>query len=298
MVENIESAVKIPSRPELELNLAGGLLATITQKDLKAFIERAQEAGFPNFCALPFRGLKKGGIGELVERGVSIVHIEDAWNPLSGKLYDRLIPALVAGTYGTFSRKILRKRSEIPLIEDSFFPSEETCSQVFGELMEAFPKAKFISHKASLGRVPKSRFLLEIHPGLEMKKEEIVDWAQEMGVSLVFDPSHLLQKAATISTPNQPTRLKNDWEGEFNFFANTGQIEVIDIQPSSKAGGSYRQIEKGARLQELAAAAKETASIKYLRVETRLPIKDQLPVISRRKDFPVLRQIAQTLRKV
>jgi len=297
MANNIEKRIKISQGPELELNLAGGLLATITQKDLKAFIKRAQEAGFPNFCALPFRGLEKGGIRELAERGVSIVHVEDAWNPLSGKPYDRLIPALVAGTYGTFSRKILGKKSEIPLIEDSLFPSEETCSRIFGELMEAFPRAKFISHEASLGKTPKSRFLLEIHPGLKMEKGEIADWAQEAGVGLVFDPSHLLQRVVTVSAPNQPTRLRNDWEGEFNFFANTGKIEVVDIQPSSKNSGSHRQIERRGRLQELAAAAKEVASIKYLRVETRLPIKDQLPVISRGKDFPALRQIAQVLQE-
>lgn len=291
MAENKERV----NGPELELNLAGGLLATITEGDLTALISRAEKAGFPNFCALPFRGLQKeGSVEKLADSGVSVVHIEDAWNPLTRKAYDHFLPALVAGTYGTFSRRLLRTSSNIPLIEDALFPSQETSSRIVEELMTAFPEAKFISHQASLGRVPKNRFLLEIHPGLEITREEIADWSQELGVGLVFDPSHLLQGTATVSRPGQPTQPGNFWEREFNYFAQTGKLEVVDIQPSSKQAGSYRQIQERA-LRELARAAKEINSVRYLRVETRLPLGEQLPWLSRKRSFPVLSQIAQTL---
>ena len=283
----MERETRISPGPELELNLASGLLATLSRKDLEAFIRRA-EAGFHNFCALPFRGLRNRGAEKLAQNGVSIVHIGDAWNPLSGKLYDHLIPALVTGTYGVFLRK-MGIRSDFPIIQDGLFPSRKTSLQIVKELMTAFPGAKFISYKVSLDEIPNDRFLLEIHPGLEMEKEEIADWAQRMGVGLVFDPSHLLEKTVSVSNPGQPTRLRSNWEKEFNFFANTGLLEVVDIHPPDD---DYKKIRE---LRELAAAAKEVVSVKYLRVETRLPIGSQLPVISRGKDFPVLRQIAQTL---
>lgn len=276
--------------PELELNLAGGLLATLNYKDLEALIRRAQEAGFPNFCVLPFRGLQNGGAERLAKNGVSVVHIENAWNPLSGRIYDHLLPALIAGAYGTFSRRILGKEQEIPLIEDSLFPSKEACSRIFGELMVAFPQAKFISHQASLGKIPSGRFLLEIHPGLRMSKEEIVAWAQEAGVGLVFDPSHLLEEIISVSNPGQPTHPKpNYWEEEFNFFGKTGRIEVVDIHPRGNDYGSLGE------LRDLAEMARETGSIRYLRVEVRLPTGDQWPFISRKKDFPALKKIAETL---
>ncbi|MBP8591096.1 hypothetical protein KBI33_01345 [Candidatus Shapirobacteria bacterium] len=279
--------------PELELSTAGALLATVQKEDFFALIERAQEAGFPNFCVMPFRAFKnRGSLKELAERKIAVIHLEEVWNPLSGRAYNYLLPSLVAGGYGTFLRRVLGRSLSIPMLEDSLFPPQETASVIFKGLMEVFPQAKVISHEAFLGVLPKDRFLLEINPGLPMGKEQIVDWAQNFDVGLVFDPSHLLAENAANSFPGRPTQPKNFWEEQFNYFAKTGKVKVVDIHPKH----SYKEIME-TPLRELASAAKETASVGYLRVETPLPIGNQLPWLSRGKDFLVLSQLAQILRE-
>ena len=274
---------------ELEYNLAGGLLLTITEGDFKRLQEKLVEAGFGHGCVLPFRALaKKGGVEALKDSPLDIVHFEKAWNPTS---QDNLGLAVAAGILGKLKRMVGDK-SEPPIVQDAIFPSKKTCDRLFEELMAAFPNAKFISHEVRTN-YDSGRWLLEINPGLKVQPAQILEEAKERGVGLVFDPSHLLPSNSALSLPGQATKApRGEWEKQFQFFRSG--LEVVDIH-----GDPNELFGQGGELRELAQAAKETTSIRFLRVEIPIPPKQQLPGVrqSQEKGFQFLREIGQALRE-
>jgi len=281
---------RVEKKPQLELNLASGLPLTVREKDLFALIEKAEKSGFSRFCFLPFRGItSEDALRKIQKEGVLIVHVEDAWNPTQ---YDNFLLAIIAGILG-YAKRFLGDRSEPPILQDALFPGKATSQRLVKELMGAFPEAKFISHSPSF-KFDTRRSLLEIHPGLKMEKEEILDFAEKQGIGLVFDPSHLLSKSFSVSYPNEPTKKISPWEEEFSFFAPSGRLEVVDIHPQQKSDLVDLQRNRGL-LFELTQAAKRVRSIKYLRVETPLPREDLIAGVRGKERFPILSQIARSL---
>lgn len=274
---------------ELEYNLAGGLLLTITEGDFKWLQERLVEAGFGHGCILPFRALvKKGGVEALKNSPLDIVHFEKAWNPTN---QDNLGLAVMAGILGKLKR-MAGDKAEPPIVQDAIFPGKKTCDRLFEELMETFPNAKFISHEVRTN-YNSGRWLLEINPGLKIQPAQILEKAKERGVGLVFDPSHLLPSNSTLSLPGQATKApRGEWEKQFQFFRSG--LEVVDIH-----GDPNELFRKGGELRELAQAAKETSNVRFLRVEIPIPLKQQVPLIrqSQEKGFEFLREVGQALKE-
>lgn len=274
---------------ELEYNLAGGLLLTINEKDFRQLQEQLVEAGFGHGCVLPFRALaKNGGIEALKSSPLDIVHFEEAWNPTN---QDNLGLAIAAGLIGHLKR-IAGDESSPPILQDALFPGKKTCDRLFKELMKAFPGAKFISHEVRT-QYDSGRWLLEINPGLKMQPSTILEEAKKRGVGLVFDPKHLLPSSSTLSAPGQATKvLRGEWERQFHFFGS--RLEVVDIN-----GDVKELFREGGVLRELAQAAKETGSIRFLRVEIPIPPNQQLPGVkqSQEKGFQFLREVGQALRE-
>jgi hypothetical protein len=277
------------TNPGLEYNLAGGLLLTITEGDFRRLQEQLVEAGFGHACVLPFRVLaKRSGVEALKNSPLDIVHFEEAWNPTS---QDNLGLSMAAGVLGKLKR-MAGNKNQPPIPQDAFFPSKRTCDRLFRELMAAFPDAKFISHEVKT-QYDSGRWLLEINPSLKMQLATILEGAKERGVGLVFDPRHLLPSGSALSLPGQATKApRGEWERQFQYFRSG--LEVVDIN-----GNVDELFREGGELRELAQAAKETSSIRFLRVEIPIPPGQQLPGIrqSQEKGFQFLREIGQALRE-
>ena len=280
--------------PKLEYNLAGSGLLTIRPKDFSRLQEEVVKAGFRHACILPFHAFDKDeqAMANLINSPLQVVHLEEAWNPLDKEGWTRLAWAALGHL-----RRFLGDKTEPPILQDAFlFPSKATCGRFFQEMFEAFPEAKFISHGFRSDFSPK-RLLLEINPGIELSAQEIIKETEKQGISLVFDPSHLLKTDRTTSLPNAPTTTpKDEWERQFTTFAASGRLEVVDINPG-KDGESVRDLRLGrGRLKELALAAREVKSVKFLRVEIPTPAAQQIPGSPlQARGFEFLREIGQAL---
>jgi len=276
-------------RPYLEYNLAGGLLLTLREKDIFRLCQGVGKAGYTHACVLPFRGLKE--TETLKEQPLTVIHLEDAWNPTSFEFFPA---AIIAGLLG-YAKRFAGYKSlpPPPILPDAVFPSKDTCQKLVQELMRVFPNAKFISHEVKI-RFPRSRCLLEINPGLEMTATQIRDWAQQNKIGLVFDPKHLLISTQTINLPNQPTKkYQGEWEEQFQTLAPL--IEVVDIHPPQKKDVEELLGGKGI-LGEIARAAKEN-KVQFLRVEIPMPISTQILLSPTQKvGFTFLREIGEALK--
>lgn len=278
-------------KPLLEYNLSGGLFLTIREKDFKNLCQEVVEAGYDYGCVLPFRALEtKKGIQTLENSPLAVVHIEEAWNPTDE---DNLAKAVLVGLMG-YAKKFLGDQSLSPVLQDSLFPSKQSCQELFKQLIEAFPQAKFISHKVDVN-FPSERLLIEITPGISLSSSEILDLATEKGVGLVFDPSHLLPSGQVVSFPGKPTRRPGgEWEAQFEIFRK--KVEVVDIKSFVK--GDVEDLLKGrGPLKELAAAAGEN-NVRFLRVEIPLPPTYQFPFSPlQKRGLEYLREIGQSLKE-
>lgn len=277
--------------PSLEYNLAGGLLLTINEQDFLELQEGLKESGYQSACVLPFRALMKGsGIQTLKQSPLSVVHIEEAWNPTNK---DNLGKAVVAGLLGYYNR-FRNVPGANPILQDSFFPSISTCDKLFKDLMAEFPHAKFISHKIEVN-FPSDRFLVEINAGIKLEPSELLASAEQKGIGLVFDPSHLLPTDKTVSLPNRPTKSKNEWEKQFNYFSS--RVEVVDINPPDKKTDVGELVSGRGVLKEVAQAAKEVG-IEILRVEIPIPPLQQIPLLRpHSKGFEFLKEIGNALKE-
>jgi len=149
--------------PALEYNLAGGLLLTISIKDFQELQRGLRGSEYSSACVLPFRALRnEEGIRSLQDSGLSIVHLEEAWNPTTK---ENLIEAIFSGLVGYY-RRFRGLPGNNPVLQDSLFPSRATCAKLFKELLEQFPGAKFISHQLDID-FPSERLLVEINPGVK-----------------------------------------------------------------------------------------------------------------------------------
>lgn len=289
-------------RPQLEYNLAGGLLLTIREQDFQSLVEGVASSGYNHACLMPFRALRnRWSLEKLSNSPLTVIHLEDAWNPTP---YDFLPMAVISGLWG-FLRRKMDKQARPSTIADSFFPGEATCENLLKTLMASFPQAKLISHQVNM-EVPKGRLLLEINEGLNLSAQEILELSQKDEVGLVFDPSHLLPSEKTVSFAGEPTRKpRGEWERQFLTFAS--RLEVVDInspRPSDIRFPERTAIDellKGrGTLAELAKAAKELPGVKFLRVEIPLPLANQIPMLptQRREGFEFLKQIGEALKSV
>lgn len=277
--------------PHLEYNLAGGLLLTVRENDLQRLCEQVAQSGYSHACVLPFRALTHPGSVEQLQRSpLTIIHLEEAWNPTN---QDTLGLAVAAGIIG-HARRILGDTTEPPILQDAFFPARKTCDRLFKDLMEIFPETKFISHKV-LTDLDSNRWLLEINPGIKMSPEQILAEAKRQGVGLVFDPRHLLPSENTVSIPTQPTKpTLGKWEGQFRIFSK--DIEVVDINPPNPTDVSDLLTRKGL-LKELAEATRELPNVKFLRVEIPMPIASRIPFSPQQQNgFEFLKEIGEALK--
>ena len=289
-IETGEIVPLLKKEPELEYNLAGGLLLTIREADLFSLDKKLFESGYKYGCVLPFRGLRKtDSIERFKTLPLKIVHLEEAWNPTD---HDSLPLAVLAGLYGYWQRR-QKIQQNAPILQDALFPSKQTCHRLFSELYQAFPGIKFISHEFRVD-YPADRLLVEINQGIELSAKEILDKSQEQGIGLVFDPRHLLPREKMVSFPSEPTKPDlGEWEKQFNEFAS--RVEVVDINPPQPQDLIDLREGKGL-LRELAQAAKEAGNVKFLRVEIPIPPKLQIPGLpSHQKGFEFLQAIGQRL---
>lgn len=286
-------------QPNLEYNLVGGLFLTVREQDFRNLIEGVISAGYNHACVLPFRALtKRNAIENLKNSSLSIIHLEEAWNPTP---YDFLPKAVLAGLWGFFQRQ-RNKQIRPPTIADALFPGKATCETLLKTLMETCPQAKLVSHQVNL-TIPKERLLLEISEGLNLSASEILEISQRDEIGLVFDPSHLLSSERMISLVGQPTRKpQGEWEKQLLAFAQ--RVEVVDINlprrgdihlPEENAINNLLQ-GKGI-LAELAAAAKELPGVRFLRVEIPVPLSAQIPFSPKQKEgFQLLKAIGEVLK--
>jgi hypothetical protein len=275
--------------PNLEYNLAGGLLLTINDKDFSELQSGLKESGYSSACVLPFRALtKESGMDSLKHSPLSIIHIEEAWNPTSE---DHLGKAVIAGLLGYYN-KFQNIPGANPIVQDAFFPSEKTCKKLFDNLLMEFPQAKFISHQIDIN-FPENRLLVEINPGIKLEASELLAKAEQKGIGLVFDPSHLLPTDKSISLPGQSTKNKNEWEKQFNYFSS--KIEVVDINPPDKNNDVKELISGKGLIKEMVEAAKGIG-VEVLRVEIPIPAFQQLPSIRpHSKGFEFLKEIGNAI---
>src|SRR3989344_8807430 len=148
--------------PEIEYNLAGGLLLTVGTGDFERLLDGVGEAGYDGVCVLPFRALiREGGIERLENSRLNVNHIEEAWNPTA---FDNWWLAIGSGLEGHI-RRGLGDQSEPPILQDALFPGRDTSAGVFDKLLSVFERSKFISHRV-LDDFKNKRWLLEINPGL------------------------------------------------------------------------------------------------------------------------------------
>lgn len=116
------------SRPKLEYNLAGGLLLTLRERDLEFLAKELVSSGYRYGCVLPFRGLTgEGAIEKLCDSPLSIVHLEEAWNPTN---YDFFPMAVISGMIGQWE-KFRRSQKGNPILQDAAFPSKVSCEWLF-----------------------------------------------------------------------------------------------------------------------------------------------------------------------
>jgi len=279
--------------PKLEYNLAGSGLLTIRPKDFSRLQEGVVSAGYRHACVLPFHAFDedKQAMVNLTNSPLQIVHLEEAWNPLDKEGWTRLAWA----TLGHL-RRFLGDKTEPPILQDVLlFPNKATCGRLFQEMLKAFPRAKFISHGFRSDFSPK-RLLLEINPGIELSAQEIIEETEKQGVGLVFDPSHLLRTDRVVSLPDSPAaKSRGEWERQFTTFADSGRLEVVDINPPETGDVQDLLAGKGL-LRELASAAREAKSVKFLRVEIPIPLAQQIPGSPlQAKGFEFLRELGQAL---
>jgi hypothetical protein len=281
--------VEKPKNPSLEYNLAGGLLLTINEQDFLELQIGLKESGYSSACVLPFRALmKESGIQTLKQSPLSIVHLEEAWNPTNE---DKLAKAVIVGLLGYYNR-FRGVPGPNPILQDSFFPSTATCDKLFKDLTMAFPQVKFISHQIDVN-FPNDRLLVEINAGIKLEPSELLARSEQKGIGLVFDPSHLLPTDKTVSLPNQPTKGKSEWEKQFNYFSS--RIEVVDINPPDKKNDVKESISGKGLLKEMAEAAKGIG-VEVLRVEIPIPAFQQLPSIRpHSKGFEFLKEIGNAI---
>lgn len=236
--------------PELEYNLAGGLMLTINPRGLKELCERIRRAGFSKACIFPFRALaKEGGIGVLKDSGLTVVHIEKPWNPTDK---EGLLRALLVGFLGHYKR-LRGDKSQPPIIQDALFPDRKTADDLFFLLMTKFPQAKFIAYQPEV-ELASDRLLLAVWEGLEMSLLEIANFVNEKNIAVVFDPGNLLVG-------------EGSWEKQMGILDSqtSGGIEVVDV-PWSK-GDIEDLLQNKGFLPELVRAAKNLKNLRYLRLE-------------------------------
>ena len=275
--------------PGLEYNLAGALLLTIGQKDFPELLQGLKEAGYSSACLLPFRALTaESGKESLRHSPLSIVHIEKAWNPTT---QDSLTKAILAGLFGYY-RRFIAPSEENPILQDSLFPSKITCDKLFKSLITEFPDSKFISHQIDVD-FPHDRLLVEINAGIKLSSSELLARAQQKGIGLVFDPSHLLPSSKTLSAPGEPTKSNSDWEKQWRLYSS--QVKVVDINPIDKQHDVRHLLENRGLLKEVAHAARE-AKIDFLRVEIPIPPFQQIPGLrSHTAGFNFLKEVGDAL---
>lgn len=287
-MEKVES-----SDPKLEYNLAGELLLTVRESDLQVLTKKLVTSGYRYGCVLPFRGLMKdGAIESLQESPLSIVHLEEAWNPTK---WDSRVLAVMAGLYGQ-ALGLAKLRKQEPILQDALFPGKATCKRLFDELLETFPDSKFIAHDVSFD-FPPERILVEINKGVSVSPDKLLELSRAEGFGLVFDPSHLLAPEKIFSAAGEPAKTyKGEWERQFNQFAS--QVEVVDINPTGpndvadlvRGGGLLKEVAQAAK------EAKEIGKVKFLRVEIPGPVKWQIPGLpNHQRGFDFLQAIGQRL---
>lgn len=277
------------SESKLEYSLAGGLALTVRPEDFEGLCAQLVKEGYGSACLFPFRALiKKGGVEALKESGLSIVHLEQAWNPTSK---DSLPLAVLAGLLGHW-KKLRGDGGQPPILQDALFPGKATGERLFRELMDVFPKAKVISYDVEAAWKDE-RLLLGVDPGKTQDLQRFIEETEARGVSVFFDPHNVI--AGTISLPGKPTKKKRDWEPQFQALAKTGRLEVVDIHPVGE--NDVRDLKEGrGMLRELAQAACEIGTVEFLRIEIPFPLRLQIPGTSPlgRGDF--LWEIAQALK--
>lgn len=281
------------NQPSIEYNLAGGLLMTIGERDLLRLGEKLKTAGYTHACALPFRGLTgPHAITRLARYPLTVVHCENIWNEQTP---DYPLPiAVVAGLVGHLRRK-LGDLSEPPLLQDTLFAGKPTCDRLLTEMLE-LPGVKLISHTIEVKANP-DKFLLEINPGIKMSAQELQEWARQNSIGVVFDPRHLLPEfVSSVSTPSEPTcQSKSAWEKQFEAFRSS--IEVVDINPPTPQDVPDLLQGRGL-LHEVAQAAKELKTVRFLRVEIPIPPLTQIPYSPLQpRGFSLMTAVAQTLKE-
>lgn len=289
-------------QPDLEFNIGGALIKTCRARDLEDLVWRVGQSGIFNLSLLPLRGLTdfKAFKESLDESSINVVHLEEAWNPTKQR---NLGLALFSSfIIGPIARK-LDSRSEHPVKWDGLFPDKVTSREMFQEIKQTFPEMKIVSH--SIKDALANDKLVEVsRPMLTKSREVFLDFAQENGIALVFDPAHLecLGPGKTISYPAQPTiNDPGSWEDHWRAFSATGLVEVVDFRPPIRLSkvllgkDDYGGLIFGkGKLSELAAAAKEISSVKFFRIGAVLP---PLELLGSEGEIKTLSLIAKALKE-
>jgi len=217
-------------KPEvsISLNCASLLGWTTTSDHISTLSDIAKKVGVDSLGFLPFRGMQNYPFRRPLS--LPIEYIENAWHPTDFNFFP--LSLIQATTNPSF------------MPWDAMFPSRETCQHIFSKIRKD-TSITHITHHFS----DKSNTLLEVNPGISMSPAGILNRSILQGLSLVFDPTHLL------SSPDLP-----GWKNQLIFFSP--RVSLVDIKSPNP---------------DIISISKELG-ITSFRIEQRAPFSLQIPI--------------------
>ena len=242
---NNESIDQVAGENELCINMASFLPMSVLGQYVEQASARLRDYGYNSLCLLPLRGLV---YPDEIQLSLPVHFIEKAWNPTEGEGWAGFMELV----------NVIRTCDpRAPKFHDFIaFPSEYYSGEGFYRMAEAYrsgdkskPTLTEIVHElpdyplSGAGSIWVDATILEIHPGLNMSAQEILDEIsvkKSMIPAVDIDTRHIRRglmpnEAERISRsyPGRPvgsfTSLGN-WENIIRTFSQPGRIGLVDFQ--------------------------------------------------------------------
>lgn len=251
-------------------NLASAGLLTGRNDQLKKIVSGLTQADIDGFSTIPFRA----------SRSLSLLHhsnvaaIENAWNPTE---FNHLPFALAQGSVGQV-RRLFDKRHEPPIVADALMsPGKKRSTQATIAALEGHPNALYLSYLFSQADSIEKRFVgrtalhhQQVYKSHHYSNQEIVAIAHNrVDGRLWYDPKNV--NSRTVN--NRVMQLNH-------LHLLGGKIVGVDLNWSGENQSVVKEYLGGSGwLTDLVTSAAEIPSVRYIRIESKMPLRTQIPLV-------------------
>lgn len=282
---NSEYIDQVDGANELCINMASFLPMSVLGPYVEQASERLRDYGYNSLCVLPFRGLVNP---DGIQLSLPVHFIERAWNPTEASGLSGLIEVVDGMRTGN---------PKAPKIHDFIaFPNKFDSGVAFYRMAYAYrsgdklnPTLTEVVHKlpdyplSGAGTVGADATILEIHPGLNMSPQQILDKISvenSMIPKVDIDTRHIRRglrtdEAARVGGSVGFSNLGN-WQDVIHTFSTYRGIGLVDFQAKDPKELSETLNGGNTELNEMIDALLETGYKGPIRVEFNMGLLRQV----------------------